>query len=110
MTIFTFLHARSARVKGLSVSDQSDAGGKGNRHTIIIVCTQEHLHHSERSICIHIDTHVYYFMLQAMPLLNHVGVCMSYTAIWGHMLALTQEANSLTKIQSGHCILAYHIT
>ena len=35
---------------------------------------------------------------------------MSYTAIRGHMLALTQEANSLTKIQSGHCILAYHIT
>ena len=36
-----------------------------------------------------------------MTLLNHAGVCMSYTA------TLPQQANLLSKIQGGHWIWAY---
>ena len=43
-----------------------------------------------------------HFMLQAMILLIHDGVCMSYTATWEHLLALTQQANLVIKIQCGH--------
>ena len=50
-----------------------------------------------------------HFMLQAMTLLIHAGVCMSYTATWDHLLALTQQANLVSKIQSGHWICAYDI-
>ena len=32
---------------------------------------------------------------------------MSYTATWDHLLALTKEANLLSKVQSGHWIWAY---
>ena len=48
-----------------------------------------------------------YAYMQAMTLLNHAGVCMSYTATWNHLRALTQQANLLTKVQSGHWIWAY---
>lgn len=46
-------------------------------------------------------------MMQAMTLLNHAGVCMSYSATWEHLLFLTQEANFLSKVQTGHWIWAY---
>ena len=42
-----------------------------------------------------------------MTLLNHAGVCMSYTATWDHLLGLPQQANLLSKIQGGHWIWAY---
>ena len=45
--------------------------------------------------------------IQAMTLLNHAGVCMSYKATWEHLLSLTQQANVLRKIQTGHWIWAY---
>ena len=50
----------------------------------------------------HIDTLYIYFTLQAMTLLIHAGVCMGYTATWDHLLALTQQANLVSIIQSGH--------
>ena len=34
-------------------------------------------------------------------------ICMSYTATWDYLLALTQQANLVSKIQSGHWIWAY---
>ena len=45
--------------------------------------------------------------MQAMTLLNHAGICMSYTATWDHLLALMREADLLAKVQTGHWIWAY---
>ena len=42
-----------------------------------------------------------------MTLLIHAGVCMSYTATWDHLLALTQQANLVSEIQSDHWKWAY---
>ena len=49
-----------------------------------------------------------HFTLQSMTLLIHDGVCMSYTATWEHLLALTQQANVVIKIQCGHLDVNVH--
>ena len=77
--------------EGTAVNDQFDAGRKGNRQTgIYMYIHVEYAHmytnHSKEYNYAHIYTLYIYFMLQAMTLLNHSGVCMSYTATWDHLL------------------------
>ena len=93
MAVCTLLNARSARVEGTAVNDQFDAGRKGNRQTgIYMYIHVEYAHmytnHSKEYNYAHIYTLYIYFMLQAMTLLNHSGVCMSYTATWDHLLCM----------------------
>ena len=77
--------------EGTAVNDQSDAGRKGNRQTgiymyIHVKYAHMYTNHSKEYNYAHIYTLYIYFMLQAMTLLNHAGVCMSYTATWDHLL------------------------
>ena len=78
--------------KGCAVNDQLDANSKGNKQTGM----QLYRFNTHNSI-----------LLQAMTLLNHAGVCMTYTATWDHLLALTQQANLTSNVQSGRWIWAY---
>ena len=100
MALYTLLNARSAKVKGLQlmVSLMLVARATGRQVNIQVYT---HVH----ALCIPY-MHVVYVhvcvLLQAMTLLNHAGVCMNYIATWDHLLALTQQANLLSKIQGGH--------
>ena len=100
MAICTLLNARSARVKGmqLMVSLMLVARGAG-RQVYMYTYIRTNMHSNDVKYTI--------VHFQAMTLLNHAGVCMSYSATWEHLLDLTQQANLLSKIQSGHWILAY---
>ena len=110
MAVCTLLNARSARVKGLQlmISLMLVARATGRQVHVHTCIEYAHIYTNHiKSICTHIDILYIYFTLQAMTLLNHAGVCMSYTATWDHLLALTQQANLVSKIQSGHWIWAY---
>ena len=102
--VCTHLNARSARVKGLQliVSLVLVARATGRQ---VYTCTCNIICINVQCTCTCTCTEI---NLQAMTLLNHVGVySMSYNATWDLLLALTQQANLLSKIQGGHWIWVY---
>ena len=95
MAICTLLNARSSWVKGLQLMISLMLVARASGRQVMW-------------FTLHIQTYTWMLILtQTMTLLNHAGVCMSYTATWDHLLAFTQEANLLTKVQTGNWIWAY---
>ena len=47
------------------------------------------------------------FTLQVITVLNHAGVCVSYTTAWKYLRQLTIESRYLDIVQDGHWIWAY---
>ena len=45
--------------------------------------------------------------MQAMRVLNHAGVCLSYDGTWQHLLKLTEKARYPEIVQEGHWIWMY---
>ena len=45
--------------------------------------------------------------MQAMTVLNHAGICLSYMATWDYLRQLTVEAKYLEAIRDGHWLWVY---
>ena len=50
---------------------------------------------------------VHNYNVQAIAVLNHIGVCTSHTMAWKYLRQLTTEARYLETIRSGHWIWVY---
>lgn len=44
---------------------------------------------------------------QAITVLSHAGICMSYTSTWTYLQKLTHEAKYTEQVQSGHWMWVY---
>lgn len=60
----------------------------------------------------HIQKHVYYGMYycctQALGILNHMGVSVSYSGAWKYSKLLSTESMYLETVRSGKWLWAYH--
>ena len=48
-----------------------------------------------------------FILKQAITVLNHAGVCMSYDRTWYYLQKLTNEAQYLEIVKQGHWMWAY---
>ena len=99
MVVSTLLNARSVRVKGLQlmISLMLVARATSRQvhvHTCIYIHVEyAHIYTNHSKEYMH--THRYTVHILHMTLLIHAGICMSYTATWDHLLALTQQTWSV---------------
>lgn len=50
---------------------------------------------------------IYYIAFQALTVLNHAGICLSYTSAWKHLRELTAEAKYQEVVKTGHWLWVY---
>ncbi len=94
-SLCALLKARSVRVQGIQlllgfmlVARSTNRQVSINMVDIHFVCT-----------C----TNVLSMQLQAITVLNHAGICKSYTNIWDHLRRLITQSWYQDIVKSGHC-------